>query len=181
MGSSPGPLAVLPGGTAYLVGECRACSGTTSDVVKTRDGGLTWTHPVLVKGANGLPTLSDLSFPTGSTGWLSVPGGYGYRGAIYVTHDGGRQRKAAWPSEQASASAAETAQVPSRAFPAVVSQSLVGVLKTAPKLPVGGPAFLPPEPPSPLYLTATTTVSPAAWTVHILTAVKPYASSRVSA
>lgn len=175
MGSSPGPLAVLPDGTAYLVGECRACTGTTSDVVRTRDGGLGWTHPVLVKGASGFPTMSDLSFPTRNTGWLAVPGGYAYRGKIYVTHDGGRRWDAVWPHEQASASTPGTTHVPGSEFPAVVTQSLVDVLKAAPKLPVGAPAFLPPEPPSRLYLTATTTVSPGAWTVHILTAVKPYA------
>ena len=160
MGSSPGPLAVLPGGTAYLVGECRACVDPTVDITKTVNGGVTWTQPLLLTGTNGLPTLSDLSFPTAETGWMAVPRSYDSRGTILVTHDGGQRWKAVWPPQ---------------AFPPVVAQSLQDILATGTELPVGGPTFLPPEPPSRLYLTGQTAVSPASWTVHVLTATAPYA------
>lgn len=98
LGSSPGPLAVIHGGVV-AAGECRACNDPTTDVVRSDTAGRTWSAPVRIEGSDGLPTFSDLSFPTPTVGYLAVPGYYGPNAsAIFVTHDGGHAWTAVWRS-----------------------------------------------------------------------------------
>jgi photosystem II stability/assembly factor-like uncharacterized protein len=131
-GSSPGPLAVINGSTAYVMGECRACGAGSTDLVSTSDGGRHWSAPLSVAGAEGLPTLSDLSFPTAETGWLAVPSPYAGTGNILVTHNGGATWHQVWPKDPAPISGVSFVS-PTRGFglgvpgnPGAVVESLNG-------------------------------------------------------
>lgn len=58
-------------------------------------------------------------------------------------------------------------------LPPVLAQAMGDVYDASPRLPLGAPTVLPPEPPSHLYLTAQTAASATAWTVHVLRLARP--------
>jgi photosystem II stability/assembly factor-like uncharacterized protein len=97
LGSSPGPIAAS-GGVALLVGVCRACDNPTTDVVRSTDGGHTWSAPVRLADTEGMPTFSDLSLPSPQVGYLAVPGFAGQPAVIFATRDGGRTWRLVWRS-----------------------------------------------------------------------------------
>jgi photosystem II stability/assembly factor-like uncharacterized protein len=96
IGSSPGPLVATGPHSAVVLGECRACALGLSDLVHSANNGLSWSKPVVVPLAEGLPTFADLAFPTPATGWLAIPGFDG-GSTILVTHDGGGRWTPVWP------------------------------------------------------------------------------------
>lgn len=95
-GSSPGPLAVPNSTTAFLLGECEACGAGMSSITATANGGQTWSPVVPIFGANGLPGMHALSFPSPSTGYLVVPG-YNQPSQLLVTHNQGQTWTALYP------------------------------------------------------------------------------------
>lgn len=99
-GSAPGPLVAVGAHSALVFGVCRFCATTTGTVVvvKTSDGGLSWSGPAAIGQATGLPTMLDASFPTPGTGWLALAGESVGRSMILVTRDGGRTWHSVWRS-----------------------------------------------------------------------------------
>ncbi len=83
-----GPMAVLGGGAAVLVGFCPACGRGTVTVASTADGGRTWRRWTSLQGY--VPVA--VAFADGKRGWLltTSPAGSHAAGLIWATADGGR-------------------------------------------------------------------------------------------
>lgn len=84
----PGPLAVLGGGAAVLVGFCPVCGRGPVTVVSTADGGRSWRRSTPLQGY----APAAVSFVDRRRGWLltASPAGSAAAGLIWATADGGR-------------------------------------------------------------------------------------------